>query len=354
MQYYNTTPQFLSKGVVLCQPGLFCKEETYDPMWKTLRNLEDVTTISVCDEILTQSNINTNTIINALNRQKGIAKISFFKTLFSNPIGRVADQVSELHSIILKVKEIFGSDTPIFLVGYSKGGLVNMRYVSIHKGYVKNVTSIGTPYENSFLQTVLTISDDVFSNVNIVGQEGVSSLMNLIGDLLDKYFSDEDLGSDDFFNTLKNGWNSLPNYQKPYITCIGCSQIGFSSNSLYGSDMIVDVQVQRASNYQNIDSRILIDDNYEHFDHHNWYDFLYSLTPASTAEIIENVSWGIGEAISRGDALYALFAFALALIPYTWDMGKYDLIHTQELGNKNVCKAVLAAINKSNPNLGGY
>lgn len=51
MQYYNTTPQFLSKGVVLCQPGLFCKEETYDPMWKTLRNLEDVTTISVCVEI---------------------------------------------------------------------------------------------------------------------------------------------------------------------------------------------------------------------------------------------------------------------------------------------------------------
>lgn len=60
---------------------------------------------------------------------------------------------------------------------------------------------------------------------------------------------------------------------------------------------------------------------------------------------------GIGEAIARKDILYAFFAFVLAVIPYTWDMGKYNLIHTQELGNENVCKAVLSAINKSNPYL---
>ncbi|WP_027334962.1 hypothetical protein [Mycoplasmopsis felifaucium] len=354
MNYYNVTPQFLSKGVVLCVPGLFCTAETYDPMWKNLKLLENITTISICDEVLQVLNIHSGYIINVLNRQREIPKISFFKVLFSNWIGRVDDQVEELHTIILKIQQVLGADTPIFLVGYSKGGLVNMRYVSLHKGIVKNITSIGTPYENNFLQTILTISDDIFKNAAIMSYGGVSSLMSKISDLLDNYVADEDLGSNEFFVKLKNGWNSLPSYQKPYITCIGCSQIGLSSNSLYGSDLIVDVQVQRASNYSNINSRKLIDDNYEHFDHNKWYDILYQLSPVSLIEITENIRWGIEKFIKKWDIIDLLFGFLLALIPYTWNLDKYDLIHTKQLGNKNVCKEVLAAINKSNPNQGGY
>ena len=159
--YYESKPQFLSKGVVLCQPGLFCTEETYDPMWTTMRLIADSTTISINDEVLTADNIKSVSIRNALSRQSGIGKISFFKTLFRSQIGRIDSQAEELNTIINGVKNVFGENIPIFLVGYSKGGLVNMRYVTLYPGVVKNVTSIGTPYLNSFIQKAVSMADDV-------------------------------------------------------------------------------------------------------------------------------------------------------------------------------------------------
>ena len=121
-----------------------------------------------------------------------------------------------------------------------------------------------------------------------------------------------------------------------------------------GTDLLVDARVQQALNYSNIDSRILIDDNYEYLDHHEWYDILYGMTVASWPEKISNALYGIVETMITVDPLYPFFAILMSVVPYTWDMGKYDLIHTKELGNKNVCKAVLSAINKSNKNIGGY
>ena len=95
MSSYNENTQFFSKGVVLCQPGLLCTENTFDPMWKTLKSLEQSTTISIVDEILKADNINSIEIERVLRRQRNISKISFFKTLFANPIGRVDDQIEE-------------------------------------------------------------------------------------------------------------------------------------------------------------------------------------------------------------------------------------------------------------------
>ena len=205
MSSYNENTQFFSKGVVLCQPGLLCTENTFDPMWKTLKSLEQSTTISIVDEILKADSINSIEIERVLRRQRNISKISFFKTLFANPIGRVDDQIEELHSIVVRVKEIFGNDVPVFLVGYSKGGLVNMRYVSVYKGYIKNITSIGTPYENSYLQTILSLSDDVFSNIKIDNMQLFNKVANSFGEWLNEHLSDEDLGSSSFFNSLKKG-----------------------------------------------------------------------------------------------------------------------------------------------------
>lgn len=350
--YYESKPQFLSKGVVLCQPGLFCTEYQFEPMWKTMNRIADATTIRMNDEILMQDNINDVDIIAALKRQASEAKVSFFKTLFRNKIGRVDDQVEELHSIVLKVKEIFGDDVPIFLVGYSKGGLVNMRYATLKKGYVKNITSIGTPYLNSFLQKALSLADDVIGvPLYTIAGTKIVDMNRGIRELLDSYLSDEDLGDDAFFTKLKNDWNSIPLNKKPYITCIACSQIGFENNPEDGFDLIVSVEAQKATGFNNINQRVLIDDNFEYINHSNWYDCLYKLSAAMAIEIETNISWGIREAIVRKDFLYALFAFVLAIIPYTWDMSKYNLIHTQELGNENVCKAVLSSINKLNPYL---
>ena len=350
---YESKPQFLSKGVVLCQPGLWCSADTYTPMWNTLNKIANKTTIDLSSKVLMSTNINNEEIINELNSKKGNGKITFFKTLFTNVIGRVDDQADELYKIIIKIKSVFGEDIPIFLVGYSKGGLVNMRFATKYQGIATNITSIGTPYHNSFLQKVLSILDDIVKNVSIMSVDGVKQLIDLAYKKLDECVSDEDLGSDAFFTKLKTEWSRVT--KKPYITCIICSQIGFTSNSYGGSDLVVDASAQRADGFSNINERILIDDNYEYLVRENWWDYLYMCTSVHALEILENVTWGIAEAISRGDFLYALLAFSLALIPYTWDIGKYDLIHTQELINQNVCKAVLSAINKSNPNIsGGY
>lgn len=350
---YESKPQFLSKGVVLCQPGLWCSAETYTPMWNTLNKIASKTTIDLSNKVLMSTNINNSDVVAELNSKKGNGKITFFKTLFTNGIGRVDDQADELYKIVVKIKSIFGEDTPIFLVGYSKGGLVNMRFVTKYPGIVKNITSIGTPYHNSFIQKCLSILDDIVKNASIMSVEGVKQLLESLYEKLDECVSDEDLGSDAFFSKLKSGWNRLT--KKPYITCIVCSQIGFTSDANDGTDLVVDASAQRADGFSGINERILINDNYEFLIRENWWDYLYMCTSFHAIEILENVTWGIGEAISRGDALYALLAFVLALIPYTWDMGKYDLIHTQELVNQNVCKAVLSAINKSNPNIsGGY
>lgn len=352
--YYESKPQFLSKGVVLCQPGLFCTEETYDPMWTTMRSIADSTTISINDEVLTADNIDSISIRNALNRQSGIGKISFFKTLFRSQIGRIDSQAEELNSIINGVKSVFGEKIPIFLVGYSKGGLVNMRYVTLHPGVVKNVTSIGTPYLNSFIQRALSMADDVLGAplYTIVGTKFTDMNVGIRG-ILDKYLSDEDLGSDEFFSKLKTEWNNMPASRKPYYTCIACSQVGFTSNPETGCDMIVSVEAQKATGLNDINERILISDNYEYLVRDKWYDYLYINSPAMNIEKSENIVWGAAQFFS-GDFLGCLFALVLSAIPYTWDLNKYDLIHTRELGNKNVCKAVLAALNKSNEKKGAY
>lgn len=323
-------------------------------MWTTMRLIADSTTISINDEILTADNIGSVSIKNALSRQSSIGKISFFKTLFRSQIGKIDSQAEELNDIINGVKSVFGVNIPIFLVGYSKGGLVNMRYVTLYPGVVKNVTSIGTPYLNSFIQRTLSMADDVLGTplYTIVGAKFVDMKAG-IRELLDKYVSDEDLGSDKFFSKLKTEWNNMPASIKPYYTCIACSQVGFTSNPETGCDMVVSVEAQKATGLNDINERILISDNYEYLARDKWYDYLYMLSPTMDIEKSENIVWGASQFFS-GDYLGCLFALVLSAIPYTWDLTKYDLIHTRELGNKNVCKAVLAAINKSNENKGAY
>ena len=346
--YYENKPQYLSNGVVLCQPGLFCTESTYDAMWSTLKSITDMTTISLNDEVLSTESIKSPTIKAALKRQSYVKKVSFFKTIFKSQIGRIDDQAEELNNIIKVVKNIFGINVPIYLVGYSKGGLVNMRYVTLYPGNVRNVISIGTPYMNSFIQQVLSMADDVLGAplyVN-VGDKFVD-IKKSIRDYLDNYISDEDLGSNAFFEKLKREWNNLPVSSKPYYTCIACSQIGFSSNPESGCDMVVSVEAQKGTGLNDINERILISDNYEYIIREKWYDYLYITSSAMLIEKEENIAYSYIEFFKQ-DVLGCLFALVLSAIPYTWDLTKYDLLHTRELGNKNVCKAVLAALNKTN------
>ncbi len=355
-KYYKENAKFLCKGVVLCQPGLFCEEGTFDPMWNKLRTIADSTTIALNDKVLMASNITTYSVKNILKNQAKIQKVCFFKTLFSNPIGRIDEQAEELNTIIQGIKDEFGEDIPLYLIGYSKGGLVNMRYVTIHPGVVKNVISIGTPYLNSFIQKVLSISDDIFGAPLYFtpnNNTAINQLIKFIRDYLDAYVSDEDLGSDSFFEKLHKEWNDLPANKKPYYTCIACSQVGFTSNPEDGCDMVVSVEAQKAKGLKDINDRITISDNYEYIIRENWLDYLYMVSPLMKNEAINNIENALA-LLLQNDTVGALYSLVLSVVPYTWDISKYDLLHTRELGNENVCKAVLAALNKTNNNKGAY
>lgn len=352
--YYSSEPVFLNKGVVLCQHGFKGNGNNFNGMFEILNGIAGSTTISLSNVVLKASNINNPSVVSHLQNQAAIRKVSFFKTEFANDIGRVNDQVSELHQIITKIKLIFGADIPIFLVGHSKGGLVNMKYCITHPGVVQNITSIGTPYENSAIQFLCAISDDLLSCAALLqADRRVGLILNALAILADQFLADEDLGSPSFFATLKSSWRNLS--QKPYITTIGASQIAWTNNPNTGSDFLVDLSSQKADNYQNINERVVVSENFVYVIRTDWYDYLYALTPVAAAELVANVIQALMELFTTHDVLAAGFGLALAIIPYTWDLSIYDSIHTRELRNQTVCYKVLSAINKSNPaNTGGY
>ena len=336
-------PRYLSKGVVLFQPGLHCTEESFADMWDKFRNIIDDEKISLCDTIVTSSNITTITVRNALVKESNKEGISFIRTLFLDGHGHVNDQVEELHTIITLLKGWFGN-VPIILVGHSKGGLVNMKYSLKYRGEISKLISIGTPYENETIQQLHAIIRSwkpiLKTTLNSrFSQADIQDFENLLHEVYD----DEDLGNTSFFNQLKNDWNSLSASEKPEIVCIACSQVGFSSNPELGSDLVVSVPTQKALNYNDITKRIQVTKNYEYF-RQEWYDSIYQSTLPGKIESLVDISNAIISASKTHDLLYLLLGFFLTMVPYTWDNKDYDLIHTQELRNPTVCNHVIEEI----------
>jgi len=141
--------------------------------------------------------------------------------------------------------------------------------------------------------------------------------------------------------------------KKPFVTAIGTSQIGWTSNKDDGSDFIVSVRAQRAESYL-INERHTISKDFVYVLEKEWYDVLYHCT-AGIPESIRDVSQALMELFNSGDVVAAGFGLALALIPRTASLSKYQLIHSRQCGDSAVCLKVLAAINKSNPiNNGRY
>lgn len=359
MNYYNFETTY-PRGVVLCVPGLFCSPETYDPMWDTLGKAGLSNTLKLRSEVLSiESILNADLKETIIENHLNYSGLNFYKVMFSDPIDRVDNQAKELYDVINFIKKTYEENINIYLVGYSKGGLVNMRFITLYPFVkIKSVVSIGTPYHTSFLRVAYSLLDDIAKVPTLIENKEIKELTTKLYDFLDNKIIDEDLGSISFYNKLKSEWEKVSYENRPPITLIGCSQFGFDSNSYNGSDLIVSVEDQLANDFKNIDYREVVDDCYIFVPEFEWYDHLYHWT-AGLLEQLHDVLVGLTKWLIEGNIGYALLGFVLALIPYNSSFDSCDLFHTIELQNKEVCYKMLEALDRGkkpnkNTNNGGY
>lgn len=270
-------------------------------------------------------------------------KYFMVRTVFSSNIGRVADQVKELHKIIDALRTITGI-THFYLIGHSKGGLVNMKYSITYPGEVEKLISIGTPYNPNFWGFLQARIDDIFAVPAVIEAlhlDGVlAAVHGAIYGLLNDFLCDEDLGSIVFYEQLKKGWKNLPKSSKPIVYAIGASQIGLNKNPNSGGDMIVAITSQLANGYPYINKRKpIISNNYEYITLDSFWDYL-----KLKCDVVEQCK-DIYQALKHiNDGVAVLLGFVLAfMIPNNKDNEVYDLIHTRECTNNDVVQAVIEA-----------
>lgn len=266
------------------------------------------------------------------------------RTEFSNKIGRIHDQVFELKRMIDRVRSVLGTTRPIYLVGHSKGGLVNMQLTITHPGLVKKIISIGTPYNFNIMGFAQSILDDIFEDASIKAIKAskpiIATALAGASNLLDQFVSDEDLGNPDTFRNLKNNWNALTN--KPQLTAIGCSQIGLKHDSKSGGDIVVSYASQVADGYKDVIKK-LVDDKYIKVLPDNLWGWLKLALNRN-----ERIS-DIIESLATFEPLTILLGVILSAFVADNDKpSTYDLIHTKQLNNKNVCLEVLDAFDRVN------
>ncbi len=339
--YYEQKQNGLTSGaIILCQHGYLGNKNTFNGFFNSLGNLGSAANAVRLNNAFTKNYGSADSELtticqNSSNNGKNI----FIKTEFSNNIGRVAEQVGELNSMIVRIKQI--TNLPIILLGHSKGGLVNMQYAVTYPGSVTKLISCGTPYNMSVMGFMQSVLDDITSIAsNLIKDPAISLALSIASNLLDQFVSDEDLGSFAFYNQLKSKWNALSN--KPVLTTIAASQIGFQNDPATGGDLVVCVSSQHANGYNGVRARELVSENFEYILHTSLKKQI-----EIRINLVEQIK-DIGNGIASGDALVILLGFILAFfVPNNKDPRSYDLIHTKELSNKRVCYEILAGIGRT-------
>lgn len=291
------------------------------------------------------ANDSLESTIDAMNAHHSFddEKIKYFliRTEFTNNIDRVRNQIVELDKIINKLKEKTHIEH-FYLLGHSKGGLVNMQYSISYPRKVEKLISVGTPYNPNcfgFLQARL---DDIFvipAVVEALVNDGdLNGVCCQLYKMLNDTMSDEDLGSSLFYKLLKNGWEHMKNEDRPIVYAIGASQIGISRLPITGGDLVVAVTSQLADGYSHINFRKLLKDNYVYVVLDSLWD-----TIKLNFNVVERIK-DIYQALQQTDILSKLLGFILAfMVPDNKDNEVYDLIHTRECANKSVVLAIIDA-----------
>ena len=277
---YGAPTNVLKGSIVICVHGLFGSATQLNSLFDNLKTSAykdyfdavildgsvyaemieaDRTKLSKEDDIKQKDA--TDRLLNDLKTYVGNNpnKNYFFKVELKSPwAGLLNTQVDSLHKVVSYVRRF---NLPIVLLGYSKGGVVNMRYVKEYgeKSPISKLISIATPHTETFLQEAIRIifdklKDDV-PNMILYADEVVKlaysiveeKLVNKIDLLPNWWITDK---------TLMDKWNSVES--KPKVTTIRGDAINVREHFI--SDFVVPDNSADALGFEGITRRYRIKD----------------------------------------------------------------------------------------------
>lgn len=277
---YGAPKNILKGSIVICVHGLFGSASQLTPLLNNLKTsaYKDYFDAEIIDGTVYAEKVDVDRT--ELSKEKDIAqkdatdkllndletyvgnnrtKNYFFKVeLKHSQFGLLSTQVDSLHKVVSYVRRF---NLPIVLLGYSKGGVVNMRYVKKYgeESPISKLISIATPHTETFLQEAVRIifdklKDDVpdmIFNADEVVKLAYSiveeKLVNKIDLLPNGFVTDKD---------LMGKWDSVES--KPKVTTIRGDAINVREHFI--SDFVVPDNSADALGFEGITRRYRIKD----------------------------------------------------------------------------------------------
>ena len=277
---YGAPKNILKGSIVICVHGLFGSASQLTPLLNNLKTsaYKDYFDAEIIDGTVYAEKVDVDRT--ELSKEKDIAqkdatdkllndletyvgnnrtKNYFFKVeLKHSQFGLLSTQVDSLHKVVSYVRRF---NLPIVLLRYSKGGVVNMRYVKKYgeESPISKLISIATPHTETFLQEAVRIifdklKDDVpdmIFNADEVVKLAYSiveeKLVNKIDLLPNGFVTDKD---------LMGKWDSVES--KPKVTTIRGDAINVREHFI--SDFVVPDNSADALGFEGITRRYRIKD----------------------------------------------------------------------------------------------
>lgn len=304
---YGAPTNVLKGSIVICVHGLFGSATQLNLLFDNLKTsaykdyfdaviLDGSVYAEMIDADRTKlsdtDDINKKDITDALlNNLKSCVdndqtKNYFFKVeLKDSKDGKITDQVDSLHKVVTKIQDY---NLPIVLLGYSKGGVVNMNYVFAYKDDVNisKLISIGTPHTTTIGQEVVEIIIDrliekvpeMILNLDEVVVKAYEKLGDLassgIGLILNGWVTDDELA---------DKWNSLES--RPKVTTIRGDAIKVRDKFI--SDFVVPDESANAIGFNGITHRYGLKDEMATF---SLEEFKEKLNSEEVVECLKNVA----------------------------------------------------------------
>jgi len=127
----------------------------------------------------------------------------------SRPVGPIGVAVEELAEVMEEVKRLF-PETPLALIGHSRGGLVARKFMEINKTGIKALITISTPNAGSRISSIgkyLSPLSALLKDILPQNTHGtISEIIKNIRELVEGNALGELLPGSDFFKNLKDSF----------------------------------------------------------------------------------------------------------------------------------------------------